>query len=138
MKTNILKLTAVFVLTLLFSAATLLAQDAPSAKVNKMKPQQSTPQEKASKRTAKLTEQLDLNNEQATAIYEIHLQHIKKMDDYRVTQPEEREQRLEGRKAIMEQTKAEIAAQLTSEQLKMLEELEVKRREKRQSRRGRR
>lgn len=144
MKINNLKLITVFVLTLLISATTLFAQDAASTKVlqkektYKAKPQQSTPQQRATKRTAKLTEQLGLSDEQATTIYKIHLKHISKMEAYYATQPDNRTQRVEDKNAIMEETKAEIAAQLTTEQTERLAEWEAKREEKRQSRRGRR
>ncbi|MGB0929669.1 MAG: hypothetical protein ACPGVB_02755 [Chitinophagales bacterium] len=143
MKIIFLKLTSVFALTLLFSATTLFAQDATSlktpqkGKVYKAERQKLTPEQKALKKTEKLTEHLGLSEEQAAAVYEINLKHIQDMDAFRSTQQTDRTERMQTRKAMMEQTKTNIAALLTSEQAAILAEWEAKRQEKRQSRRGR-
>lgn len=143
MRINSLKLATVFVLTLLFSATTLFAQDAPSVKVPqkgkvyKAEREKLTPEDKAAKKTEKLTEHLGLSDEQATAVYEINLKHIKDMDAQRAAQSTDRTERMQARKAMMEQTKADIAALLTPEQTAILAEWEAKRQEKRDGRRGR-
>ncbi len=142
MKINFLKLTTVFVLTLLFSATTLVAQDAPTVKtpqkgkVYKADRQQLTPEEKAAKKTEKLTEKLSLNEEQSASIYEIFLKEIQDMNELRTQNTEDREQRMEARKAIMEETKVAVTALLTPEQAEKLAEFEAKRQEMR-GRKGR-
>ena len=143
MKINFLKLTTVFAITLLFAATTVSAQDASSTKVPqkgkvyKAEHQQLTPEQKASKMTEKLTEELGLNEEQVSAIYEINLSQIQRMDELRTQNIEDRKEKMEARKAIMEETKLQNNEQLTDEQAAKLAEWESKRQEARQSRRGR-
>ena len=86
---------------------------------------------------AKECAELGLNEEQVSAIYEINLSQIQRMDELRTQNIEDRKEKMEARKAIMEETKLQINEQLTDEQAAKLAEWESKRQEARQSRRGR-
>lgn len=140
MRINLLKFMTLFAVTILFSATTLSAQDATSIKVPtqgkklRAERQQMTPEEKAEKRTARMTEHLGLSEPQATAIKAIHLKYIAEMDALRQQQIEDREEKMALLKDLREQEKAEIMAQLNEEQATTLQEFEAKRQERRGNR----
>lgn len=81
-----------------------------------------TVEERAQKRTDKMTEKLGLSDDQAKDVYKINLEHAKKMEDLR-----------QQKKAQHEKTKAELDKVLTDEQKKKAEELRKKREEKRKN-----
>ncbi|HIP35714.1 MAG TPA: DUF4890 domain-containing protein [Crocinitomix sp.] len=87
-------------------------------------PKQLTAEERAQKRTDKMTKQLELTEEQAKKVYEINLEHVKKMDALKAE-----------RKAQNEKTKSELDKVLTEKQKKKAEELRQKRKEKQKSKR---
>ncbi len=140
MRINLLKFMTLFAVTILFSATTLLAQDAISTQVPKKgkkmraERQQMTPEEKAEKKTARMTEHLQLSEAQATTINAIHLKYITEMDALRGQEFEDREEKMAMVKEMREQEKAEIMAQLNEEQATTLQEFEAKRQERRGNR----
>ncbi len=79
-----------------------------------------TVEERAQKRTDQMTKNLELTEDQAKKVYEINLEHAKKMEELR-----------KQKKAQNDKTKAELDKVLTDEQKKKAEELKKERDEKR-------
>ena len=105
----------------------MIALISPAVAQNNDKPQhkkfkEMTVEERAQKRTDRMTKQLELSDDQAKKVYKINLEHAKKMEELR-----------KQRKAQNEKTKAEMDKVLTDEQKKKAEELRKKHEEKRKN-----
>lgn len=102
------------------------AQDSKKGEDKKEQKKNLTPEQKAQKRTDKMTAELGLSEEQAKEVYEINLKHIKAMTPIR----EEMKQIKEKAKAERKKAKAEIDKVLTDDQKAKAAELRKNRKEK--------
>jgi len=91
-----------------------------------------TVEQKAQKRTDKMTKQLKLTDKQATEAYDIHLKHIKEMDKIH----SEMKALKAKAKAQRESSKLEMDKILTTEQKAKAKELHEKKMEKRKEKHG--
>lgn len=87
-----------------------------------------TVEERATKHTTRMKEELTLTESQEKEIYQINVAHISQMDVYRQEQKALREKM----KAEREATKAKIKAVLTEEQRVIFEQKEEERRKKKE------
>jgi Spy/CpxP family protein refolding chaperone len=78
-----------------------------------------TPEERAQKRTDKMTKELELSEEQAKQVYAINLNDAKEMEAIRI----EKEKLKKRAKAQREKSKAEMDNVLTAEQKVKMEQL---------------
>lgn len=140
MRNHFLKFVVLFAATILFSTISMMAQDAPPPRVKKdvrTERQRLSPEEKATKRTEKMAETLELSADQAEAISAIHLKYIQEFDAIRAQQIEDREQKRAAMKELRNAQKAEVEQILTPEQAQKLAELKKEHKEKRRGmRRG--
>jgi pyruvate/2-oxoglutarate dehydrogenase complex dihydrolipoamide acyltransferase (E2) component len=100
----------------------MIAFISPAVAQDKKEFKKMSVEERAQKRTDKMTKNLGLSNDQAKDVYKINLEHAKKMEELR-----------KQKKAQNEKTKAELDKVLTDEQKKKAEELREKRKEKRKN-----
>ncbi|MBD3638885.1 MAG: hypothetical protein HUJ25_16145 [Crocinitomicaceae bacterium] len=123
------------ILTLLLGMFVIIGysqEDRPQMEPDKYK--NLTPEEKATKRTEKMTKHLDLSQEQADRIKAINLAHATEMDKIH----QEMEALKEKAKAQREKTKSEIESVLNDDQkAKMQEEMKKHREEREEKRRER-
>jgi protein CpxP len=104
------------------------AQDGPE--MHRDKKEKLSPEEKANKRTEKMTKVLDLSVDQQEKIKKINLDHASAMESIR----EEGKKLKEKAKKQKESTKESIEAILTAEQLELMKQKEEERRQKREER----
>jgi len=82
--------------------------------------QQSTPEERATRQTERLTEKLSLNEDQKKKVYDLNLKYAKK--DKSQAKKGDREQRREEFRKSEEQRSTELKALLTDDQQKKYDE----------------
>lgn len=106
----------------------IFAQDGPDEMKKKKEEMQAlSPQEKAEKHTAKLTEMLGLSEQQAKEIQVINLKHTIEMDKIKAEQKALKERA----KAQRKKTDEDIVAVLTEEQKKVFNEKKAEHQKKR-------
>lgn len=124
------RLLAIFMLMFGISA---MAQEEPGPDFRDKKEQRDklSPEEKADKRTDKMTEVLGLSEEQSVEIKKINLEHIKEMDKIKKEIKALKKQAKEAR----DKTRKDIESVLDADQIEKMKEEEDKHRKKREEKR---
>ena len=119
-----MKKAAIIAIALMFGAFNGFAQE---RKTEDKKRTELSPEQRAEKKTQKLTEVLALDEKQAAKIKEINLEHAKKMEDLHKEMKELKAKVKEEKQS----THAKIEKELTDEQKQIMKEKEEERKKKR-------
>jgi periplasmic protein CpxP/Spy len=109
---------------------TIVSFSADAQQQRKRGQERVSPEKRAEMRADRLSEQLDLTEEQKTKIYEIHLERAKAQQELGETRREQMKEQRESRQDVRKEQQAEVENILTPEQKQKWQELRNEDRER--------